>query len=49
MEREMKGSGIFPDKYMVKTHHTPAELVNEMENYLEQRPAGSDRPKTNLA
>jgi len=49
MEREMKRLGIFPDKYMMKAHHTPAELINEIENYLEQRPIGPDRPKTNLA
>lgn len=48
-EAEARRLRIAPDKYMIKAHHTPAEVLGEMERCLGQRPPGPNRPRTRLS
>ncbi len=48
-EQEFARTGIAPEKYLIKAHHTPADLLDMAERYLGQKPPRPNRPRVNLA
>ncbi len=48
-EKEIEKLGIMPEKYLIKAHHTPAELVDAMECYLGQKPPRPQRLQNTLS
>lgn len=48
-EAEIEQSRIAPEKYMIKAHYAPAELLDEMERYLGQKPPRPNRPQVKLS
>jgi CheY-like chemotaxis protein len=49
LEKELTASAIAPEKYFIKAHCTPAEIVDVAERYLGQKPPRPNRVKTSLA
>lgn len=47
--REMESLGITPEKYLIKAHHTPAELLDLMRRYLAPKPPRPDRTQVKLS
>jgi CheY-like chemotaxis protein len=44
-EKEIERLGIMPEKYLIKTNHTPNELVDMVSGYLVQK----EKPRVNLS
>jgi len=47
LERQMIQSGVMPEKYLVKAHHTPAQMIKTINNFFEKEK--TDQIKTILS
>lgn len=42
LDREIKSLGIMPEKYLIKAHHAPAEIIDMISNHFrDERPGGT--------